>query len=160
MILILSHCQWKKKTFCYRTTFQGYSRISEEGKLVYSSLLTVCHFLWIVKTLLFFQHKGGVPWSKRAFTISRNDLQIDPPHSFSIRMLLILWRWALFGSKALIIFPISFSVKVMLDMGFSVRLSQVVETKVVHLISEHWLAKKELKTCSQVWDNFWQLKAL
>ena len=28
----------------YITTFQGLFRISDEGQLVYSSLLTVCHF--------------------------------------------------------------------------------------------------------------------
>ena len=59
-------------------------------------------------------------------------------------MLIILWPWALFGSKVLIIFPMSLSVKVMLDKDLSVRFSQLVGRKLVLIINEHWLAKNEL----------------
>ena len=61
-------------------------------------------------------------------------------------MFIVSWPWALFGSKSLNIFPMSLFVKVMLDKDLSVRLSQLVESKLVFLISEHWLVKKALNS--------------
>ena len=61
-------------------------------------------------------------------------------------MLIISWPWALLGSKLLIIFPMSLSVKEMLDRDLSVKLSQLVGSTLVFVINEHWLAKKELKS--------------
>ena len=50
------------------------------------------------------------------------------------------------GSNPLIIFPMSLSVKGMLDRDLSVKLPQLVGSLLVFVISEHWLAKKELKS--------------
>ena len=73
-------------------------------------------------------------------------MQIESPQIFSMRMLIISWPWALLGSKHLIIFPMSLSVKEMLDRDLSVKLSQLVGSTLVFVINEHWLAKKELKS--------------
>ena len=62
-----------------------------------------------------------------------------------MRMLIISWPQALLGSKHLIIFPMSISVKKMLDRDLSVKISQLVGSTLVFVINEHWLAKKELK---------------
>ena len=50
------------------------------------------------------------------------------------------------GSNPLIIFPMSLSVKGMLDRDLSVKLPQLVGSLLVFVINEHWLAKKELKS--------------
>ena len=50
------------------------------------------------------------------------------------------------GSKLLIIFPMSLSVKEMLDRDLSVKLSQLVGSTLAFIINEHWLAKNELKS--------------
>ena len=60
-------------------------------------------------------------------------------------MLIISWQWDLLGSKHLIIFPMSLSVKEMLDRVLSVKVSQLAGSTLVFVINEHWLGKNELK---------------
>ena len=61
-------------------------------------------------------------------------------------ILIISRQWALFGSKYLIIFPMSLSVKEMLHRDLSVKLSQLVGSRLVFLISEYWLARQKSKS--------------
>ena len=61
-------------------------------------------------------------------------------------MLIISWPQALLGSKHLAIFPMSLSAKEMLHRDLSVKLPQLVGSTLVFVISDHWLAKKGLKS--------------
>ena len=54
-----------------------------------------------------------------------------------MRILMISWPWALLGSKPLIIFPMSLSVKEILDKDLSVELLQLVGSSQVFVINEH-----------------------
>ena len=73
-------------------------------------------------------------------------MQIESTHIFSMRKLIISWPWALLGSKPLTIFSMSLSVKEMLDRDLTVKILQLVESSLVFVINEHWLAKKELNS--------------
>ena len=103
-------------------------------------------FLWIWTTLAFFQFWGNMPCSKQALKISPDDLFIESPQIFNMRILIMSQSWALLGSKLLIILPISLSVNVMFDKDLSVKSSKSVGSTLLFRINEHWLAKKE-------WNN-------
>ena len=77
-----------------------------------------------------------------------------------MRILMISWPWALLGSKPLIIFPMSLSVKEILDKDLSVELLQLVGSSQVFVINEHWFARKELNSSAfslkSLIDLLWQ----
>ena len=117
----------EKKTCCCTATFQKFSQILEEVKLVYSSLLTACHFFMNRNNVGFFQFWGKSLCSKQALKISPKGLLIESPQIFNMRILIMSWPWALLVSKLLIILPISLSVNVMFDKDLSVKSSKSVE---------------------------------
>ena len=82
-------------------------------------------FFWIGTTFAFFHSIGNLPldtfWNSMGF-------QIESPESFNIQML-IIWPWALFASRFLIICRMNFLEKWHLDNGFSVENSMVTVTQ-------------------------------
>ena len=101
-------------------------------------------FLWIGTTLAFFQFWGKTSCSKQALKISPKGLLIESLQIFNMWILIMLWPWALLGSKLFIILPISLSVNVMFDKDLSVKSSKSVGSTLLFRNNEHWLAKKEL----------------
>ena len=67
-------------------------------------------------------------------------------HSFNIRMLMLLWPWALFRLKFWIIFNMSLFANFTIDKSLSVRKWNRGRSLLSFLIKEHCFAKKELKS--------------
>ena len=61
--------------------------------------------------LAFFHSSGNLPFCRQLLKINSRGLQIEPPQRFNIWMLIISWPWALFESRFLITWRISFSEK-------------------------------------------------
>ena len=99
-------------------------------------------FLWIGTTLAFFQFWGKIPCSEQALKISRKSLLIESPQTFNVRILVMLWPWALLGSKPLVILPISLPANGMFSKDLSVKSSKSVGSTLLFRTNEHWLAKK------------------
>ena len=100
-------------------------------------------FLWIGTTMGFFQFWEKIPCSKQALKISPKGLLIESPQIFKMRMLIMLWSWALLGSKLLIILIIPLTENVMFDKDLSVKSSKSVGSTLLFRTNEHWSEKKE-----------------
>ena len=66
------------------------------------------------------------------------------PHSFNMRMLNMLWPWALLGSKFWINVAILSLVNVIVEIDLSVFLQRLEGSSLELFIMEHFLAKKQL----------------
>ena len=154
---ISSRFQWKKKTCCCIATFQKFSHILKEVKLVYSSLLIACRFFMNRNNNGFFSN-----FEEKSHALSKlwspKDLLIELPQIFNMRILIMSWPWALLGSKLLIILPTSLSVN-MFEKDLSLKSSKSVGSTLLFCTDEHWLAKEELNNSAfslkSVINLFW-----
>ena len=91
----------------------------------------------------FFHSVRNSPCFIQDWNIKSSGLQIDLPHRFNMRMLNMLWSWALLGSRFWFNVAISSLVKVAVEIDLSAFL-QILEGSLLELlIIEHCLAKKQ-----------------
>ena len=105
-------------------------------------------FFWKQKppTLAFFHSEGNFPFCKHDQEIIPSGLQIDLSQIFNILILIILWPWALFGLRYLIIFKISYVENSTVKSNWHVFLLRTDESLLLLLTRELCLVKKSLKS--------------
>ena len=101
-------------------------------------------FLYTGITLALFHSWGNLPLFKKSLNIIEGGLQIEFPHSFITRILSISWRYALFGSKWLIILAMSLLEKFIEFRQLFVSWGRLVGKTLLLLKREHWFIKKWL----------------
>ena len=97
-------------------------------------------------TLVFFHCEGNFPFSKHDRKIIPSGWQIDSSQIFNNRILIILWPWALFGSRFQIIFKISYAENSTVESDCRVFLLRTEGSLQLLLKREHCLVKKSLKS--------------
>ena len=93
----------------------------------------------------FFPSDRNFPFSIQHRKVNWSSFYIELPHISIIRILIISWPWALFGSNFWITFAMSFQLKLMEEITFSLILNKNKESTLELFIGEHWLAKTLLK---------------
>ena len=101
-------------------------------------------FVW--NTLAFFHSAGNFPFSRHDLKINSKGLQIEASQIFIIRILIISWPCALFGSRFLVIFRMSSLVKWIIDSNLWVFFERTEGRSLFMFIREYCLAKKLLNT--------------
>ena len=92
----------------------------------------------------FYYSVGNFPCFIQDWKIKSSGLQIDLPHSFNKRMLIISWPWALLGSRLLINVAISPQEKLISEIDLSVFLRRFKGSSLELSVLEHCLAKNKL----------------
>ena len=92
----------------------------------------------------FLHSDGNSLFSIRLRKINWSGLQTELSHILSMRILIISWPCALFGSNFWIIFAMSSELKLLEEITFSVRLNKTEGSTLELLFGERWLAKKLL----------------
>ena len=133
-----------KKFKHYTIFFQIFFR-QWEAEIWGGSFSVFSYLLFYVQELhlLFFHSKGNFPLSRHDLGINSSGLQRQAPQSFTIRIL-IIWPWALFGSRFLIVFKISSLVKRIVDSDPWVFFVKFVGRLLQEFNKEHSFAEKVL----------------
>ena len=103
--------------------------------------------------MAFFHSKENLPVRKQVLKIMLSDLQIESPHMFNIRILILSWPWALFGSMSLIIQRMSSFVTWKEYDVLSVRNGSLEGKTLPFEIREQWPAKKGSKISLFSWKS-------
>ena len=129
-------------------TFQVFCLKQAIKKWGNSSVLVSCFFLFLKTeaTLAFFHSEANFPFCKHDQEIIPSGLQIDLSQIFNILILIILWPWALFGLRYLIIFKISYVENSTVKSNWHVFLLRTDKSFLLLLTRDHCLVKKPLKS--------------
>ena len=142
---MLNYSQWQIWTFCHTITFQISSLKQAVKKYGDSSLALACCFLKAGTTLAFFHSQGNFPFSEHGWKIIFQSLKIDWSQIFNIRILIILWQWALLWVKISIFFKISYVENSSDESDLPVFLVRAKGNLLLLLAREHCFVKKSLK---------------
>ena len=102
-------------------------------------------FLWIGTTLAFFHSLGNIPSFRQFLKMISSGFQMESPHNFNIRMLIMSCPWALLGSSFLIISPMWSAEKWNDSRSDSVWTVKTDGSLLSFTRGVHWSAKYELK---------------
>ena len=125
-------------------------------------------FLWMGTMFPFFHSEGKTPVRRACLKIISGGTQIESPHIFSMRILMLSCSWALFKSRFWMNFPISLSENVTVEWRLSVISLISAGRELLLGIREHCLEKKKtakfdffLKICYKtIFVKQWGIKGI
>ena len=98
----------KMKTCCYKITVQILYHKPVEEKLGDKFLSSLSPFLNVGTTFAFFHLDKTLPECNQFWKIISSGLHMEMPQSFIMWILIMLWPWALLGSRFFILYISSF----------------------------------------------------